>query len=262
MSSDLKVSRNYGELTFSKLNRKYEPEDHQKLKISMTTCGYIKSFPATILMVNGKKVVIDGQHRIKMAQELGLPYWYVIVEIKDVDVETLIQLINNGQVPWNIKNYIGHFSQRGLEDYIELEEFINKYKLPRTTCASILVGWNGGGRICDKLREGTFKIKDRKYAADVAEMIVQIKQVSSKATNKNCVEAIAAICRDSQIDKARLITRIKNHPQMLIASGTMEMVLDSLEKIYNFGARSLYGVKVGALNVMKERKMSSMGKKN
>ena len=66
--------------------------------------------------------VVDGQHRLKAAQELGVAIYYQIIE--DAQLQE-IQLLNAYARPWQTGDYLDSYVALGKKEYIEVETTID-----------------------------------------------------------------------------------------------------------------------------------------
>jgi ParB-like chromosome segregation protein Spo0J len=59
-------------------NRPLDIKKHKKLMESMKKYGFLEVFPVVVTRNGGDKLIVkDGQHRIAIAEALGLPVYYV-----------------------------------------------------------------------------------------------------------------------------------------------------------------------------------------
>jgi hypothetical protein len=159
----LQRTRNYAQFVFTKENRevnilKLKPE-HKRLRDSMSRYGFLPSKPISVKVINGKFVVVDGQHRLTFAKEFGLEVFFVLEEM-DVDVSHL----NVTQANWSPKDYIHKWASSGNMDYIEASMFSSKNGIPLVLAFAMLAGTHCSGNITHKIKDGTYKIKTRDLA--------------------------------------------------------------------------------------------------
>ena len=90
-SPRIEETADYALFTSGKGNRPVKAGGRRALRDSMARYGWLPAFPMMVRRDSGMLVIIDGQHRFAIAQELGIPARYV-VDNREVDVA----LINNG----------------------------------------------------------------------------------------------------------------------------------------------------------------------
>lgn len=76
--------------------------------------------------------MLDGQHRLQAAKELGLGVYYVV--LPDASPESIPLL--NCRKQWGLEDYI-HFYKETNPNYQALEDFVEKHKIPIRTAISV-----------------------------------------------------------------------------------------------------------------------------
>ena len=133
------------------------------------------------IIVNENFDVIEGQHRVKACEKLGLPVSYVIsIGATSKDIAD----INNSQSGWKSKDYLKHFSHKNHSNYAEyrkMKNFFEEYKLPFTVGISLLSQYAAmNGLAKDRgpmpaFRDGSFKIHDLEKANETASRLIKLK---------------------------------------------------------------------------------------
>lgn len=85
----------------------------KRLKKSMQ-----ENYLYTIIVVNERMEIIDGQHRFECAKELNLPLNYVVC--KGYGLNEVHTLNQNSKV-WSSEDYLDGYCKLGYQDYILLE---------------------------------------------------------------------------------------------------------------------------------------------
>lgn len=234
--SDRKIqaTKNYRLFKRSDENRPLDIKKHRKLLESMKRYGFLKCFPIVLnRSPNGELIVKDGQHRLAIAETLGLSVYWIEEEI-DFDVA----VINCTSKTWALKDYAQKFSASGLADYQELIEFSEKHGLPLGTAVGLLAGTVSWTNCQAQFYEGTFKVKDQPWADAVAGIYGPLVLMSPALKNARFIEACMAVCRVKGFDAARLLGGAERCREKLLAYSTREAYLDMLEFIYNRAMRS------------------------
>lgn len=105
---EIKVTTNYSQ--FKRLCGNRDLSSYDKIIKSIKRVGYW----INPIMVNEKFEVIDGQNRLKAAEELGLPIYYYVQS--KADVETA-RALNLGRSNWQPIDYIKSFAEEGNPSY-------------------------------------------------------------------------------------------------------------------------------------------------
>jgi hypothetical protein len=130
-------------------NRERITQSHvERLKESISARNLLDMRP---IVVNENMEVMDGQHRLMAAKELGCAIYYEVK--KDMKSEDIILM--NITKPWGINDFMNFFIKQGKQDYIELEKFINKNKITLRIALSLLQGDSDDSK--HKFKIGKFK---------------------------------------------------------------------------------------------------------
>lgn len=248
----LTATKNYRMFERSPENRKLTLKEHKKLYRSMKKYGFLACFPiACFRDASGKLIVKDGQHRLAAAEELGLTVHYVVIDI-DFDVAE----INDTPKTWKIRDYADKFAANGIESYRDGLEFASTFRLPVGVAFAILSGTTNFTNIIDTFKAGTFRVKDRSYAERVAALYAALFDLAPHIKNTRLIEACMCVCRVDGFDASRLVSGARQCREKLISYSTRDGYLAMLEEIYNFRRKNMCGLRVAALQAMRERDFS------
>lgn len=189
-------TKNYELFTNVKTNRKLSTVS--KLKKSMQQFGFFNSKPIT---VNSKFQVIDGQHRLQAAKELGIE---VVYEIDNVDIDTAMVTINTTSNVWRLNEFITHYSAKGFNDFVELNNFINSTDYGTSNCISIFCGFSVKSK---HIRNGQMPFRNNKIAETVNLIEFFRDKLKFFKTNK-FIESIVILVNRNDVQKKH-IDRLK-----------------------------------------------------
>lgn len=243
------ATRNYRLFGFTSENRKRNAAKHKRLLEAMKQYGFLPSFPVVCRRdATGNLIVKDGQHRVMFAEELGLPVYYTVESINfDVAV------INTTAKVWTLIDYAEKFAANGVQPYVDGLQFANRYKLPVGVAFSLLGGTTSFGNVLPSFIDGTFRIRDQRWAEAVAYLYNQLIGLSRDIANKRLVEACMACCRVADFDAQRLISGARRNRESLQSYSTRDGFLDMCETLYNFGRKQLVPLKIQAIQSMRDR---------
>jgi hypothetical protein len=249
-SKTIQTTKNYRMFRVSEDNRPLDLSKRKTLRDSMKMYGFLKSFPISCVRGDGKYLIVkDGQNRLAIAEELGLPVHYVIEEV-DYDIAT----VNNAQQKWSMKDYAMKWASQNRKPYCELLEFIEQHSIPISLGLSLLSGsLHYSGEVRRQFKSGKFKITDYEFADKVASVYVQLTSLSPVVRNRNFLSAVTAVMRVESFECKRLIDGAKKRPEKLKAYSTREGYLDMIEDIYNFNRSKLVPIKLPALQALREK---------
>lgn len=235
--------------TSSGENRPLDIKKHRKLEESMKRYGFLEEFPIIVHRNGGDQLIVkEGQHRLAIAEKLGLPVYYVESKT-DFDVAQ----INTTPINWIPRDYAQKHAANGIKAYEEGLAFADRYALPVGLAFALLSGTISFANFKDQFVNGTFKIKDRTWADAVAGVYAPLSIMSKAVKNNKMLEACMAVCRVDGFDPARLLRNAERCREKLVAYSTREAYLEMLEEIYNFRHQKLVGLKAAATMAMRER---------
>lgn len=230
-------------------NRDLDIQKHKKLEKSLKLYGFLRSCPIIVRRdKSGVFIVVDGQHRLAIAERLGIAVWYV-EEIVEFD----IALLNNAVVKWTFKNYVHNFAKRGHKQYEELLQFADTHQIPLQIATCLLGGTLTFSNIREAFYRGDFRVKERARATMVVRIYAAFKAVCNTLTSVRLIEAIVAASRIDGFDPNRLTDNLANCRDKLHSYSTRDGFLDMLEDIYNFRKKTVVPLKFNALQAMRDR---------
>jgi hypothetical protein len=235
-------------------NRPLDVSKRKALRDSMKAYGFLKSFPLSCFRNGDKKLIVkDGQNRLAIAEELGLPVHYFVEDV-NYDIAT----VNNAQQKWTLNDYAMKWAANGRKDYSTLLAFLESHSLPIGLGMALLCGaCSANGDLMRKFREGRFQVSDYDFADRVAGVFTQLGVLSKDVKIRNCLAALIAAMRISGFDPKRLIDGAKRRPEKLKAYATRDCFLDMIEDLYNFNRTKLVPIKMPALQILRERNVTS-----
>lgn len=259
MSSHVKIqsTKNYSLFNQSGENRAIDVKKHKRLRLSMEKYGFLKSFPVVCVRgKNGKLYVKDGQHRLALAELLGLSVWYV-EEDTDFDVAT----VNSTAKVWTLADFAEKYAARGNQAYAQGMAFAKEHGVPLGTAFAMLAGTTSFGNVEPQFVDGTFEIKDRAWAEAVVSVYGPLVKLNGAIRNAAFLAACMATCRVAGFDTKRLIAGARQKPEALKSYSTREGYLEMLEDLYNHRRSRLVALKNEAIMAMRARNVVGVEKK-
>lgn len=238
-------------------NRAPDLRKHKSLADSMKLYGFIPQFAIICYRdKDGKLIVKDGQHRLLLAEELGLPVSWI-----ESDVDFNPAVTSSAGKAWTLRDYALNHAFNGLRQYQEGLDFAEQHKIPLGIAFAMLAGTTTFSNVEDQFKEGTFKIKDREWANAVAGLYGPMVSLSDSLRKSVFLAACMAVCRVPGFDAKRLLGGAERCREKLVSFSTREAYFDLLEELYNFGRKQLVGLKAGAMMAMRERSVAVANKK-
>ena len=251
VSKKIQMTKNYRLFHKSADNRPTDLKKHKKLIDSMRMYGFLKCFPIVVMRdKDGKLIVKDGQHRLAVAEMLGLTvYW--IEEETDFD----IAIINCTAKTWHLRDYALKHILNGKKQYQEGLDFSEQHGIPIGMAFALLSGTTTFSNCESQFVDGSFKIKDRPWADAVAGIYSALCSMQPAIKKSTFLEACMAVCRVEAFEPKRLLEGADGTRESLINYGTRDAFLAMLEELYNFrrNSKNRLPLKFLAVSAMRER---------
>lgn len=129
------------------------------------------------VVVNKQMDVIDGQHRIRAAEELGVAVYYVVDgSITKAD----IAMVNSTRKGWAVRDYIEFYAKEGKSVYVDILDLLNEYGVSIMTAARLIDRncvrfTDGGSSYSRNAKSGNLVGGDRAIARAVCALSVKLK---------------------------------------------------------------------------------------
>lgn len=253
----IKVTHDYSIFETSPDNRRVQAKKHKKLGASIKKNGVLPYWPIVVFRNgSGKMKILDGQHRLFFAEANHLPVYYI-----EADQEFNIAEINNTQKTWQLVDYVEVFIDQGKRDYREALEFSTTHHLCLGRAFAVLAGHTTISAVKDDVERGTYKIRDREYAERVASTYCPVVELERALRKDAFLDACMAACRVEDFSPSRLADGAKKCRSKLINYAERDGFLSMMEEIYNHNRRSLFPLRIKAIEVMRSRRIGGKAEK-
>lgn len=197
--------------------------------------GWDPSMPMVVVIGPDKTfIMIDGQHRFHEARELKIGVWYSISPNKDITPAD----VNAEQGGWSISDYIHSYVAVGDEQYVALQDFMTKYRIPGTMSAMLLCDSTAGQSVVNRIKAGTFEVKTKEYADRIAQTIDGIRPLFPHVKTVCSVNSLMRFGWVKGFEPARMVRQCRKYPGALQPCATRDQYAAMYEDIYNRNAKS------------------------
>lgn len=225
-------TKDYDKFKFINGNRNINNAHLRRIVKSIQDHGYL----FTIIIVNEKFEIIDGQHRYKACVELNLPIYYVVKRGYGL---SHVHTYNQNSKNWTLDQFVNSYSDMGVKDYQIYRFFKEKYNFGHHESYAMLTNNTAGmcQDVATRFKMGLFKVKNLEYARQSAEKIYQFAPYYEGFRRRAFVFALLKLFKNPNYDHDQMITKIKYQSSRLTDHLRTEDYLTVLEKIYNFKTR-------------------------
>jgi hypothetical protein len=196
-----------------------------------------KNHLITIIMVNDKFEIIDGQHRYLISQELNLPINYIISKNYGLNE---VQILNANMKNWQTMDYVNGYCDLGYKDYIIYRDFVEEYSLNNQVAILILSGEQPGGNdvsVSSKFKEGLFKVNNINNSIRIVEKLQMIKPYYDGCMRRSFVIAMLGMFKNQNFEFTEFIAKLKQQPTTLQDCTNTTQYRSLIEEIYNYRRR-------------------------
>lgn len=197
------------------------------------------------ILVNEKMQVIDGQHRLIAAKEVGSFVYYIILNGYTLsEVHTL----NLNQKNWTRKDFMEGYANMGIESYIKLRDFIElNQDFTFSECVAFCsnvgsdnysIAHKNSRGITQVFEEGTWIGKDFELAQEWANRIRMIKSYYSNYNHNHFVGTMITLFNNKNFDFNEFMHKLRLQPTALVICQNCEQYKTLIEDIYNFRSRN------------------------
>ena len=187
----------------------------------------------TIITVNERYEIIDGQHRFEVSKELGLPVHYVMCAGYGLNE---VHTMNATSKTWNADDYLSGYCQLGKSAYLTYQKFKEQYGFAHDSCMIILAGDCTGDTV-KSFYSGTFKIGNYKNAVECAERIQLVGQYYAGFKRRVFINAILQLFKKPQFEFMEFLNKLRLNPSALTDCATVSQYITLIEEIYNYRRR-------------------------
>ena len=236
----MNTTNDYKQFKFISGNRKLNPTNLNNLRDSIKKKNLLKASP---ILVSEDMEVIDGQHRLKVAEELGLEISYITLLLEDKkDLLSLTQLLNSNMKIWGSEDYLMSHIELGNDEYCTLNEFRKKYQLTITLALGYLSSGSGypspvskrEASLMKDFREGNFKVNNLNNAIEHAEKMLDFMPYVDDGVYKDRRFIAAVKIAEKQVTHKRLLEKLALSREKVGRQVSVTAFVRKLEDIYNF----------------------------
>lgn len=224
------VSNDYSIFKLLPFNRAVDKAHVKTLVESMKLHGF-KGVIQVIRtkFINGKLefYVVDGQHRIAAAKQLGLPICFELTDLNTRrETAEFISQLNTSAKSWGTANFLSVWSSLKIEEYVKLERVQKETGFQITP---LLEAYLFTSNQAD-YRKGKMVFTNEELSDKIIQQMIDLNNyLPSKAF---CRRAIVRVMRNPKYNHKKMISAIKQYVNLVGSFSENEQTLKSeLEKL-------------------------------
>lgn len=210
------------------------------------------------ILVDKEMRIIDGQHRLEAAKELGVPIYYQVDE--NINAEDMIQLNLAGR-NWKAIHFVDYYASQGIYDYIKLKDFARELGLNVREAYELFSGQ--GGMQEKEIRLGKFKIPEDEELKIIKESIQKYRKfiefiasrrpdLKANFNSRYCKKAFIKICQLKSFDFDVFTKKLNYKFDILHPCAKITQFMTLFINIYNWKSRNILRLAQEESDVIKE----------
>lgn len=234
-------TKDYSLFKVLKGNRTISPFHIENLKKSIQTRNHLDIYP---VIVNEKFEVIDGQHRLEAAKQLGLEVHYALKEgLNYIDAMILNACSDN----WELNEYLEGFCKNGLQPYLEFKKLLTDCRLTIRRFEHVC-SKDQKNLLKEKFKKGEFKVvEDKEKLADICkktESVIKfldetlIREQKSFLHKDNFWKALVNFYSIKDVDHDKFMEKLSVKYQSIGPMSGHKDYLTTFLQIYNWKAKA------------------------
>lgn len=124
------------------------------------------------IQVDDKFYVLDGFHRLKVAEKLSVPIYYEV--IKQAESKDIITL--NVHKNWSLSDYVNFYYKESEIEYVKLKRFMEARKFNTNNALQILHNSRSHG-LFDMVRDGRYRFPNDSDMEDINVKILYYNRI-------------------------------------------------------------------------------------
>lgn len=200
------------------------------LHINRLKKSMIDNYLFTVIIVNEKYEIIDGQHRFDVIKELNLLLNYIVCEGYGLNE---VHILNQNSKTWNADDYLTGYCNLGYDDYIKYSAFKEKYNLGHNETMSLLSGQPNKIDI-EIFYKGEFKVKSLWNAEDIIQKILLIEPYYNGIRRRAFIYTMMSLFKNKNFELTEFLQKLKLQPTALQDCTNITNYKVLIEEIYNY----------------------------
>lgn len=189
------------------------------------------------IIVDNNFCVIDGQHRLIAAMQLGEAIYYTKTAETGL---TPVHLLNVNTKPWSMQDYLASYITQGQRDYMILKDYLDQTGLTLSIALMFLKGDIRNRGLSEHVRafkEGRFTITDLAGANAWATYLKEIKPFTQPGVARDREFIYALMLMEKAVSRETFLGKLKQAREKIPRCAVYKDYLRVLEDIVNIRAR-------------------------
>lgn len=239
-NSVLHNTTEYTKFKFDPTNRTINYDHVEMLYDAIENRNLLHLFP---IIVSSDGYIRDGQHRLKAAEALGVPVFYIVSD--DMGIEDVASVTARVR-QWSLSDYLHYYCAQDFAEYLKLREFIEEYSFLSVTRAIKLCGIRkGGGDVVPDFRDGKFVANDMRFAQRVVRACLDFRDSGIDFYSQGrFVDAVANLLANAKYDHEKMKNKLEYLSYKIVKCPDMPTYIQMFSDVYNYKVRNITELKM------------------
>lgn len=240
--TEVQYTNNYRLFKMDARNRVVVPEHVDELARSIQQKNLLHLYP---IIVDTSYTVIDGQHRLHAAEQLGVPIYYLVSQqITILDVPTITDKVKT----WSSSDYLHYYCVQGKPEYIAVRELWRRFPFLTLNHVYQLSARQDITEMHQAFRAGTYVANTREFCVRVAEAVLDLKAYVDFYNHSPLVRALSNLLGNDEYRHERFMQKMKYLSRRLVKCPDAQSYIACINEIYNYKALPESRVELKRLN--------------
>lgn len=226
---EIKKTKDYSVFKFDQTkNRAINYSHLSRLKAAIGRKNLLSDNP---IVVDENHTVIDGQHRLMAAQQMGVDVYYFVAQTMTLQ-DTAV--INGSSRKWGFDDYLELYTKEGRPSYLWIKSIKGRY--PFMTLSQIIKLGNYGDQI--KARNnfvaGAYEANDIEFAEKVISFVKDYEGFTRNYSHAAFIDAIEYLVGMGIYDHTRMMQKMRYASSKLRPQTCTNGYVKNLEEIANY----------------------------
>jgi len=224
----IQSTTNYGQFRLDPTNRAVNSDHLEKLYDAIKKKNLLKEFP---ILVTEDGTILDGQHRLKAAEALNTPIYYIVT--KDMTVDDVSET-NAAVRKWSTADWLDVWCKRGAPEYIKLQEFMRQYPFIKIGNAINLCTYGDRAQLQSNFKSGKYKCNDLEFAHQVASAVLDFAPYVTFYKDPRFIYAVNNLVEHADYDHSRMMAKMAYLSKKVVKCPDVETYMAMFTEIYNY----------------------------
>lgn len=235
----MKQTTNYSIFKYKPGNRAVNQKHVKKLKESFQKHDFLPSCP---IIVDKNMYVIDGQHRLEAAKQLGIAVYYTVETEPDADL--LIDL-NITQRKWYAIDYVRYFADKNSH-YKRFLQLLTEVPLDVVSVLNMATGKDlGGAFINEVVKTGQLEVTAEQIqrAHITYDNLLALRDALRCKITGRTIKAIIYLQNNPKFSWGTMLQKANKYYAKSYPCSTKQEWVDMLIKLYNCNTQQCHRIK-------------------